>query len=276
MPLYWLATVPRFLVLGLLTFTGLAFCIQPTSAQVLKCNDDRAVWSSESDGYTIQLMLSRSLHSDPLVSGVFVFSAIKDGSVHWTTEGAVRCSQGMPICSIDVPSTNGTFDGAIVENIDENADGLSEWIIFAGLEQQLYYAGGLAGEFPDSAASVTTKPLLPNQFKLVSCRPENEVLIPMPPQKPTISTESSNAVAPMFSIQIATAPSEIIAQQVLYKARKSGVAMIDIVPGYIEPVARDDKIYYRVKFSGFKDRADAENVCLGLREENFACYVVPQ
>ena len=116
----------------------------------------------------------------------------RNGKLAWRTAATSTCSNGAVTCYEfvrtavdDSVAEAGQQDGdqvandpaeppstdTIIEMIDENGDDLADWVVLAGLEQQLYYSGGAKVEWhngfkPEEGERVTA----PNQYRFAGCR----------------------------------------------------------------------------------------------------------
>lgn len=97
----------------------------------------------------------------------------------WRGRGRVTCSLGVSVCYALMYTDNPPRDGhpasagAVLETIDENDDGLPEWVVLAALAQDAFRDGGLKvkwfngfkpSEYPNAVPS--------NIYKLDGCRPQ--------------------------------------------------------------------------------------------------------
>lgn len=155
---------------------GLALAVL-SSPVAAACDKSNAQWVSE--GKTRYVLYGTQ--GVDYLSHLFI-EEWREGQLAWRGRGRVTCSLGVIVCyalmSMDSPPSDGqpATTMSVVEVIDENDDGLPEWVVFAGLAQQLFGNGGLKvkwfngfkpdGESPDVVA--------PNIYKLDGCRPPRQ------------------------------------------------------------------------------------------------------
>ncbi|MGP2490484.1 hypothetical protein ACTDI4_02490 [Mesorhizobium sp. PUT5] len=147
------------------------------------CENKDAIWSASTDKarYVIYGTDGLNMFSD------VTLEQWRNQKLAWRTAGKVTCSNGVVVCylaltnNLDAPD-NGT--SAIIEKIDENGDGVGDWVVFAGLDSELWYAGGAKVEWFNGYApeDEDDRQTAPNIFRLDSCRsntpPTSMVLAP--------------------------------------------------------------------------------------------------
>jgi hypothetical protein len=147
----------------------------PAAAWPAECTDETAIWASpERDGVRHVLYGT---------GGITMFSAVfieewRDGKRAWRTAAATTsCSNGEVVCRVyfedETPSDDPEHGraAAIIERIDENDDGLSEWVVLAGLAAELYYGGGAKVEWDDGfKPEEFERPAATNIYKFLGCR----------------------------------------------------------------------------------------------------------
>jgi hypothetical protein len=142
-----------------------------TAASAAQCQNKDAIWSAATDKarYVIYGTDGLNMFSD------VTLEQWRGQKLAWRTTGNVSCSNGISVCrlgltnSMDAPD-NGT--SVIIERIDENGDGVADWLALAGLENELWYAGGakvdwfngFGPEYDDDRQTA------PDIFRLDSCR----------------------------------------------------------------------------------------------------------
>ncbi|MET0749070.1 MAG: D-alanyl-D-alanine carboxypeptidase [Rhizobium sp.] len=85
------------------------------------------------------------------------------------------------------------------------------------------------------------------------------------------SSESSGA----WQVQIAAAPTEEAARDLLAKAQaKTGGALMNAF-AYTEQSGKGSKKVYRARFVGFDSRAAADNACSALKKQDYKCTAMP-
>ncbi|MCZ7861067.1 hypothetical protein O9X98_06575 [Agrobacterium salinitolerans] len=151
--------------------TSSAFAVPP-------CDEQRAIWANDRDGIRYVVYGRDGIqngHSD------IFFENWQGNRLAWRVRGSVDCSNGVSICSLTIAdnSEDGGSDpeDAVVETIDDDGDGVSEYVIFASLSQNLYYSKGLKsvewlnGFKPEDAEQL----ILPNVYKFLGCRKTKEI-----------------------------------------------------------------------------------------------------
>jgi hypothetical protein len=161
-------------------------CLAPQASA--NCTDNEAEWEAEGkDGNFYQMF---STQTSAALTG-FVFyewrnnraeqwknnpHGYKGGMQSWELPAKFECSFEDSICKIFVPVNKAGGSGkssvisAIVDMIDEDKNGLSEIVVFGGLEQLLSESGGASVEWkngfsPNKSETVT----LPNVFRFQIC-----------------------------------------------------------------------------------------------------------
>lgn len=106
-----------------------------------------------------------------------VFEEWNGARLAWRLRTEIGSSQGASICRAAIPNLAGDptiMDGlttVVVERIDENDDGLSEYLVFAALGQELWYAGGANVEWVDrELAGSDDRIILPNVYRFERCQ----------------------------------------------------------------------------------------------------------
>jgi hypothetical protein len=89
----------------------------------------------------------------------------------------------------DNPDENIT--SAIVERIDSDDDGISDWVVFAGLKQELWYTGGAKVEWFTGFAP-EDRVQIPNAYRLFGCRDQGR----------SEADPNERADGPVFAIQL--------------------------------------------------------------------------
>lgn len=102
----------------------------------------------------------------------------------WRIFGEIGCSNGASTCRATFPNRLGSKDrtenvvSSIIERIDANGDDIGDWVVFAGLGQELYYSGGAEVEWITGKHDPEDERILiPNIFRLDRC----EILMPKEP-----------------------------------------------------------------------------------------------
>jgi len=141
------------------------------------CDNQTAIWATpETDGVTHLLYGTGAI---TMWSGIFI-EEWRNGKRAWRTKaGWATCSNGQVTCSVSFEDETAS-DGAIadIEWIDDDNDGLSEFIILAGLRQQLYYGGGARVDWDEGFQPKEYDGMFEravpssNVFKFFDCRKE--------------------------------------------------------------------------------------------------------
>ena len=114
------------------------------------------------------------------------FEEWRHSKLAWRAKGTITCSNGASICYAMVENSSGlsgndaTTD-AVVEQIDENQDGLPEWLVFAALGQNLYYSGGAKVEwFNGFGPTANSRIMMPNIYRFFGCRTPGKLTLSAP------------------------------------------------------------------------------------------------
>jgi D-alanyl-D-alanine carboxypeptidase len=79
-----------------------------------------------------------------------------------------------------------------------------------------------------------------------------------------------------WKIQIAAAPSEAGALEMLESARASAGGVLNTASPYTEPVVKGSTTLYRARFAGFAGKTEAKAACAHLTKQKFACYAIAE
>lgn len=160
--------------LASLLFACLVLGVLPVASA--ECDDTTAIWATAEDDGVRHLLYGTS--SITMWSGIFI-EEWRSGKRAWRTKAAwATCSNGEVTCSVQFSDETSSDGGAsaVIERIDEDRDGLAEWIVLAGLREELYYGGGAAVEWDegfrpedDDGMSERAVPSS-NAFKFFACR----------------------------------------------------------------------------------------------------------
>jgi cell division septation protein DedD len=77
-----------------------------------------------------------------------------------------------------------------------------------------------------------------------------------------------------WRIQIAAAPSQGQAQDILDRALAKGAKVLASASPYTEPVSSGGATLYRARFGGFADKDAARKACAYLEKQKFSCLAV--
>jgi hypothetical protein len=166
----------KFLLLAVL------FAVPQLALAKPQCDQKYGIWASEADGvrYVVYGSDGVAYNSD------VYFEEWRQSKLAWRAKAKVTCSNGAVTCYGLVENASGlTGDEAItdvvIEEIDEEADGLPEWVVFAGLGQRLYYGGGAKVEwFNDFGPSEDDRITMPNVYRFFDCREQGELALFIP------------------------------------------------------------------------------------------------
>ena len=106
-----------------------------------------------------------------------------DNQLLWRTEGYITCSNGAVICRVVLPVLNSEMNAeqetaAVLETISDEAGEFVEWVVFAALSQNLYYAGGVKVEPFKETGRIKNEPeTAPNIFQRLDYAKARRVLI---------------------------------------------------------------------------------------------------
>lgn len=137
-----------------------------------QCQKKNAVWVNERDGVRYVIYGT---------DGFEMFSAVnleewRDDKLAWRAKANVTCSNGVSVCYLLIENASGlSGDDAttsiVVEQIDEHGDGLSEWVVLAGMDSALWYSGGAKVEWFNGFKPKTTdeRVIAPNIYSFESC-----------------------------------------------------------------------------------------------------------
>jgi hypothetical protein len=148
-----------------------------TTARAARCDDQTAIWATPERNGVRHLLYGTSAIT--MWSGIFI-EEWRHGKRAWRTKaGWATCSNGEVTCTAyfaDETMSDGGV-GAVIEQIDDDGDGLSEYIVLAGLVQDLYYGGGAAVDWDDGFEPLRSEELgyeraypSSNVFRFFDCR----------------------------------------------------------------------------------------------------------
>jgi hypothetical protein len=159
------------------------------------CDDYRAIWANDGPDSVRHVIYhvdtNGEVDQDAPTFGYLFIEEWRERKLAWRTAAPVTCSNGVSTCYAlvrtadlhgassgdDEPRSSDSDQDAepatntIIEMIDENADKLSEWVVLAGLGQELYYSGGAKVEWyngfkPEQGERATA----PNHYRYAGCR----------------------------------------------------------------------------------------------------------
>lgn len=179
---------------------ALSALLVPATSQAAACKDELAIWPTEEGGVRNVVYQAQTDGSGQLWPDMF-FEEWRGGKLAWRALARTSCSNGHSICRVSAPDGlsligESTTD-AIIERIDEDEDGLAEWVIFAGFGQSMHYAGGLQVEwfngFGEQEQETRISP--PNQYKYFGCQTELS-----PAEKARLNAEIELMRRPLFAL----------------------------------------------------------------------------
>lgn len=138
-----------------------------------QCDDSRAIWAAEKDGLRHIVYGTQGLD----YWSTIYFEEWRQQKLAWRGRGRVSCSNGRVICYVnveDMAKADGT--DAVIEKIDADGDGVSDWVVFAGLEQNIHYGGGARVEwFNGFRPGEDERVQMPSIYRLLTCRESGEI-----------------------------------------------------------------------------------------------------
>lgn len=147
-----------------------------------QCEQDYAIWVSETGNVRHIVYGSEGVR---YYSDVY-FEEWRESKLAWRARASVTCSNGAVTCYALVENASGSTgdDGItsiVIEQIDENADGLPEWVVFAALGQSLYYNGGAKVKwFNGFGQGQYDRVTMPNIYQFFDCREPGELKLYRP------------------------------------------------------------------------------------------------
>lgn len=166
-------------------FIAAVFLVASFSAARSHCEEGNAIWAAEEGDKRYVVYRSRGISGTAF--GGFIIEEWRQARLAWRLEADASCSMGHVTCHIAVRNTleppGEEWSSAVVERINPNDDHVAEWLVFAGLQQKLWYSGGakvvwFSGFGPEEYERATP----PNVYRLHSCRTDPEPQPPMPAQ----------------------------------------------------------------------------------------------
>lgn len=163
-------------------FLTVLFVIPQLAWAKPQCDQKYGIWATEADGVRYVVYGSDGV----AYSSNVYFEEWRQSRLAWRANAKVTCSNGAVICYALVENASGlTGDdattGVALEEIDENADGLPEWVVFAALGQSLYYSGGAKVEwFNGFGPAEDDRVTMPNIYQFFDCREPGELKLYRP------------------------------------------------------------------------------------------------
>ena len=163
-------------------FLTALFAIPQVGWSKPQCDQKYGIWAAEADGVRYVVYGSNGVAYN---SDVY-FEEWRQSKLAWRAKAKVTCSSGAVTCCGLVENASGlsgdeAMTDVVLEEIDEDADGLPEWVVFAGLGQRLYYSGGAKVEwFNDFGPSENDRITMPNVYRFFDCRKQGELALFIP------------------------------------------------------------------------------------------------
>ena len=142
-----------------------------------QCSDKRAIWTHEMGEVRHVVYGTEGVN----YASKIYFEEWRSGKLAWRGGGEVTCSNGASTCYGLIRNHIGednTTD-VVLEQIDEDRDGIAEWVIFAGLSQALWYSEGLEVEWFNGfkREDPSDRIQASNIYKLSGCREKDELVL---------------------------------------------------------------------------------------------------
>jgi hypothetical protein len=153
-----------------------AFCWL-TAAPSFACEAGREVWANDKDGFRTVIYFP---DKNP-TNGRLIVEGWAGKQIRWRIKAGHGCSNGVVICSADIPLSNGKFMDASFEAVYENDE--PKYLVSTQLLQTSFLAQTRV-EAPQIVASwfaspppETQKPFitLPSVYRLIGCQNGNEL-----------------------------------------------------------------------------------------------------
>jgi hypothetical protein len=164
------------------TSLALAFCTTAWAEGKPPCDNRDAIWANKTEKEK-QIFYFAGERSGPY--SPVIIEEWRGDKLAWRQNGLFTCSNGASTCYVmmevngagspveNTANEAGTPEAdAVFESIDENDDGLSEWVILAGLRQSTYYANGAKTEWSNGFSPDEPGDRIPpaNIYRFESCR----------------------------------------------------------------------------------------------------------
>ncbi len=166
----------------LFLFLSFLFAMSQLTWAKPQCEQKYGIWATEADGVRHVVYGSDGVAYN---SNVY-FEEWRQSKLAWRASAKITCSNGAVTCyalvenASGLPGDDSTTD-VVLEEIDENADGLPEWVVFAGLGQGLYYSGGAKVEwFNGFGPTEYDRITMPNIYRFLDCRERGELALFIP------------------------------------------------------------------------------------------------
>jgi hypothetical protein len=134
-----------------------------------QCEEENAVWVNETGDHRVIYYY---------VDGIYGWGNAdvhieqwRGSQLAWRQKGRHVCSNGHTVCRVVMEANLGESE-AVIETIESNGDGISDWVVLAGINQATYYSGGgnvewFNGFGPDEDIRLT---LPENIYRFLSCK----------------------------------------------------------------------------------------------------------
>jgi hypothetical protein len=152
-----------------------AFAVAPHAWA--QCSDKRAIWTHQMGDVKHVVFGTEGVN----YASKIYFEEWRGDKLAWRGGGEVTCSNGASTCYGLIRNHTGgeaTTD-VVLEQIDENQDGIADWVIFAGLSQALWYSEGLEVDWFNGfkREDPSDRIQASNIYKLSGCRERDELVL---------------------------------------------------------------------------------------------------
>lgn len=140
------------------------------------CPPGKEIWAGKNEGTTVVAYYPgvRSSTSE------IVFEGWKADVIGWRVRATIECGNGIVICGLSIPTTNGGFIEA--HDAEEVGSGRSRYLVFASLQQttareQLYGANPteIAAAWFGPKPSENPAIVLPSKYSMIGCLKGDEL-----------------------------------------------------------------------------------------------------
>lgn len=149
------------------------------SASAVECEPGNEIWAHEKDGLTTVVYEP----DPPSPSGRVVFEGWKGDQIQWRVVGTSACSNGVVVCGLSVPLSNGEEVHAPITEVYDGDK--PAFMVFADLMQTTFRAQTYDPSLPEIVAEwFVPKPardgdqwpvVLPSYYKLIGCQTGDEL-----------------------------------------------------------------------------------------------------
>lgn len=142
-----------------------------------QCSDKRAIWTHDMGDIKHVVYGTEGVN----YASKIYFEEWRGGKLAWRGGGEVTCSNGASTCYglIRNHIGEGNITDVVLEQIDENRDGIADWVIFAGLSQALWYSEGLEVDWFNGfkREDPSDRIQASNIYRLSGCREKDELIL---------------------------------------------------------------------------------------------------